>query len=121
MIKLNPARDGTGGRRRTRSRSRGVAGLAVLALGVGGVAGVLEPTAAGASSHREAPLVSADPTIDNTDTYAFVSPDRPDSVTLVANWVPFEEPAGGPNFYPFATDAQYDIHIDNNGDAAPDV
>jgi hypothetical protein len=76
---------------------------------------------ADASSHREAPLVSADPTIDNTDTYAFVSPDTKDTVTLVANWVPFEEPAGGPNFYPFATDAQYDINIDSNGDAKPDL
>jgi hypothetical protein len=93
----------------------------VLVLGVGGAAALLEPTVVEASSHREAPLVSSDPTIDNTDTYAFVSPDRPDSVTLVANWVPFEEPAGGPNFYPFATDAQYDIHVDNNGDAKPDL
>ena len=51
-----------------------------------------------ASSHREAPLIADDPVADTTDTYAFVSPDKPDTVTLVGNWVPLEEPAGGPNF-----------------------
>jgi hypothetical protein len=55
-----------------------------------------------ASSHREAPLASADPQIDATDLYAFVSPDAPDTVTLISNWIPFETPAGGPNFYPWA-------------------
>ena len=79
------------------------------------------PTAEWRSSHREAPLIAADPQVDNTDLYAFVSPDEPDTVTLVANWIPFEEPNGGPNFYPFATDARYDINIDNNGDAQADV
>src|SRR5262245_40529085 len=82
---------------------------------------VLGPSGATASSHREAPLVAADPAIDNTDLYAFVSPERPDYVTFVANWVPFEEPNGGPNFYPFATDARYNINIDNDGDALADV
>jgi hypothetical protein len=77
----------------------------------------LEPGAASASSHREAPLISGQPQYDNTDVYAFVSPDKPDTTTIVANWTPFEEPAGGPNFFPFAEDAQYDLHIDNNGDA----
>lgn len=77
----------------------------------------LEPGAASASSHREAPLISGTPQYDNTDVYAFVSPDKPDSTTIIANWIPFEEPAGGPNFFTFAEDAQYDIHIDNNGDA----
>ena len=47
-----------------------------------------------ASSHREAPLISADPLADNTDVYAFVSPDAPDTVTLIANWIPLEAPAG---------------------------
>src|SRR3954467_6294589 len=79
------------------------------------------PSAALASSHREAPLIAGDPRADNTDTYAFVSPDAPDTVTLVANWIPFEEPNGGPNFYPFATDARYNIYVDNNGDAKPDA
>jgi hypothetical protein len=77
----------------------------------------LEPGAASASSHREAPLISGHPRYDNTDVYAFVSPDDPETTTIIANWIPFEDPAGGPNFYPFADDAQYDIHIDNNGDA----
>jgi len=76
-----------------------------------------------ASSHREAPLISNDPTADNTDTYAFVSPDDADTVTLIANWYPFQEPAGGPNFYFWATEdqARYNIKIDNDGDAVPDI
>ena len=74
-----------------------------------------------ASSHREAPLITDDPEVDNTDLYAFVSPDNPDTTTLIANWLPFEEPSGGPNFFQFAEDAQYDINIDNNGDAQPDI
>ncbi|MBM7789737.1 DUF4331 domain-containing protein [Tenggerimyces flavus] len=90
------------------------------AVALGGLAG-LAPPAALASSHREAPLISGQPQYDNTDTYAFVSPDKPDTTTLVANWVPFEDPAGGPNFYRFATDAKYDIHIDNDGDAKADL
>jgi hypothetical protein len=105
----------------TRSRIRR-AGAAIAALGiVVGSAYLLGPTGATASSHREAPLVAADPAIDNTDVYAFVSPERPGYVSLVANWIPFEEPNGGPNFYPFATDARYNIYVDNNGDAKPDA
>ena len=100
---------------------KGLATLICGALAAGGLvaAGVatLEPGAASASSHREAPLISGQPQYDNTDVYAFVSPDHPDTTTIVANWIPFEEPAGGPNFFTFAEDAQYDIHIDNNGDA----
>jgi hypothetical protein len=76
---------------------------------------------AGASSHREAPLIAADPAVDNTDVYAFVSPDKPDTVTFVANWFGLQEPNGGPTFYPWATDANYDIHIDTNGNAKADV
>jgi len=74
-----------------------------------------------ASSHREAPLTAADPQIDNTDVYSFVSPDKPDTVTFVANWIPFEEPNGGPNFYPFAAGAHYDINVDNTGIGNPDI
>ena len=74
-----------------------------------------------ASSHREAPLISADPLADNTDVYAFVSPDAPDTVTLIANWIPLEAPAGGPNFYKFGDDVLYRINIDNNGDAEDDI
>jgi hypothetical protein len=98
-------------------------GAALAAVGVllaAGLAG-LGPSTANASSHREAPLVAADPAIDNTDLYAFVSPDRPGYLTFVANWIPFEEPDGGPNFYPFATDAAYNIYVDNDGDAKPDA
>jgi hypothetical protein len=75
----------------------------------------------GASSHREAPLISQDPVADNTDTYAFVSPDTPDTVTLVANWIPLELPAGGPNFSTFGDDVLYKVNVDNNGDAVADV
>ena len=81
----------------------------------------LGPNTALASSHREAPLIAADPAVDNTDFYAMASPDTPGSVMLVANFQPFEEPTGGPNFYPFATDAAYKINVDNDGDAKPDV
>jgi hypothetical protein len=73
------------------------------------------------SSHREAPEISKDPVADSTDVYAFVSPDKPDTVTLIANYVPLQEPAGGPNFYEFGDDVRYQIHIDNNGDGESDV
>ena len=74
-----------------------------------------------ASSHREAPLLAMDPTADNTDLYAFVSPDQPDTVTLIANFIPFQKPDGGPNFYSFDPNVVYEIHIDNNGDAVEDI
>jgi hypothetical protein len=74
-----------------------------------------------ASSHREAPEISQDPTADNTDLYAFVSPDNPDTVTIIANYYPAEDPAGGPNFYSFGDDVTYDIKIDNNHDAVEDI
>lgn len=73
------------------------------------------------SSHREAPEVSKDPVADNTDVYAFVSPDAPDTVTLVANFIPFQNPQGGPNFYEFGDDVLYQIHVSNKGDARADV
>ena len=73
------------------------------------------------SSHKEAPAISNDAAADNTDVYAFVSPDKPDTVTLIANFVPLEDPAGGPNFSEFGDDVLYEIHIDNNGDSVPDV
>jgi hypothetical protein len=72
---------------------------------------------AAASSHREAPLISRDQFADNTDTYAFVSPDRPDSVTLIGSWIPLQAPQGGPNYYTFADDVTYRLHVDNIGDA----
>ncbi len=85
------------------------------------VAGALGASLANASSHREAPAISKDPTADNTDVYAFRSPDKPDTVSFIASWSPLQEPAGGPTYYPWATDAAYDINIDNNGDAKPDI
>jgi hypothetical protein len=79
------------------------------------------PGTATASSHREAPLISQDPTADNTDLYAFVSPDKPDTATIIANWIPGEDPAAGPNYYTFSTSARYDIYVDKNGDGKPDT
>ena len=74
-----------------------------------------------ASSHREAPVISQDPAADNTDVYAFVSPDRPDTVTLIANYYPFQDPAGFPNFYRFGDDVAYDIHVDSTGGGFEDI
>src|SRR5437762_10545343 len=105
---------------RTALHSKGSLALTLAAFVAGAIALLLAvgpgPRAAKASSHREAPLIANDPTADNTDLYAFVSPDRPNTVTIVANYIPFEEPAGGPNFFNFDPNALYTIHIDNNGD-----
>jgi len=73
------------------------------------------------SSHREAPEISKDPVADSTDLYAFVSPDDPTTVTLIANYIPLQAPGGGPNFYEFGEDVLYEIHIDNTGDGNPDI
>jgi hypothetical protein len=73
------------------------------------------------SSHREAPEVAKDPVTDSTDLYAFVSPDNPDTVTIIANYVPLESPDAGPNFYEFGDDVLYEINIDNNGDGKPEI
>jgi hypothetical protein len=73
------------------------------------------------SSHREAPEISKDPVADSADLYAFVSPDRPDHVTIIANYVPLQGPDGGPNFYEFGDDVLYQIKVDNNGDGHADV
>jgi hypothetical protein len=99
---------------------RAVTTAAAVALAAAGIS-TLGPSASQASSHREAPLVAGEPRLDNTDVYAFVSPDNPNTVTLIANWIPFEETNGGPNFYAFATNTAYDINIDSDGDAQPDV
>ena len=74
-----------------------------------------------ASSHREAPLIIEDPTHDNTDVYVFRSPDNPNTVTIIANYIPLEEPSSAPNYYRFSDDGVYEIHIDNNGDAVEDI
>jgi hypothetical protein len=91
---------------------------AVLAALVGGL---YRTPVVEASSHREAPLIALDQYVDNTDVYAFVSPDRANTVTLIANYIPFEEPSGGPNFYRFDDNALYQIRIDNDGDAKVDL
>ena len=70
------------------------------------------------SSHREAPGISKDPVADSTDLYAFTSPDRPDMVTLIANYIPLEGPDGGPNFYNFGDDVLYEINVTNGGSVA---
>lgn len=67
-----------------------------------------------ASSHREAPLICYDPVADNTDLYAFRSPDDPNTITIIANYIPFEYPDGGPNYYTFGENVRYEIHIDND-------
>src|SRR5579862_7894333 len=73
------------------------------------------------SSHREAPEISKDPVADNADVYAFVSPDRPDTVTIISNFVPLQAPPGGPNFFEFGDDVLYSIFIDNDSDAEPEI
>src|SRR5690348_15059032 len=73
------------------------------------------------SSHREAPEIAKDPVADSTDVYAFVSPDQPGTVTLIANYIPLQGPAGGPNFYEFGDDVLYEIHIDNDGDGREEI
>ncbi|MGH3870422.1 MAG: DUF4331 domain-containing protein [Pseudonocardiaceae bacterium] len=98
------------------------AGLAFIATGAALATTALTlPLGANASSHREAPLIAGSPAVDNTDVYAFTSPDAPDTVTFIANWAPFSEPNGGPNFYPWAEGAHYDINIDSDGDAIPNI
>ncbi|HET8873478.1 MAG TPA: DUF4331 family protein, partial [Gaiellaceae bacterium] len=98
--------------------------LAVLGVVVAAsvlLVGKLAPAASQASSHREAPLIAEDPTADNTDLYAYRSTDAPNSLTVIANWIPAEDPAAGPNWYRFSERARYSINIDRNGDAKPDV
>ncbi len=98
-----------------RSAILGAATAAALA------AGTLAVTLAPGSSHREAPKILADPTADNTDVYAFTAPDAPGSLTVVANWIPMEEPAGGPYFGKLDPRARYYVKIDNTGDGRADV
>ncbi len=94
---------------------------ALAALGAAAATRGGSPQAASASSHREAPLISQDPTADNTDLYAFVSPDKPSTATIISNWIPGEDPAAGPNYYTFSPTARYDIYADMNGDGKPDI
>src|SRR5256714_3880813 len=97
-----------------------VAGAAAAAVAVALARGPA-PQAGNASSHREAPLIAEDPSADNTDLYAFRSPDKADTFTIVSNWIPGEDPAAGPNYYTFSPSARYNIYLDRNGDGKPDV
>jgi Domain of unknown function (DUF4331) len=94
---------------------------AFLVTGLVLVAALASTSPTFASSHREAPGITEDPVADLTDVYGFVSPDRPDTTTLVMNVNPFELPAGGPNFHKFGDDVLYELKVDNNGDAVEDV
>jgi Domain of unknown function (DUF4331) len=98
-----------------RSKALGAASAAALLAGSLAVSGVF------GSSHREAPGILKDPTADNTDVYAYTAQDAPDSLTVVANWIPLADPAGGPNFFPLDEDAKYYVKIDNTGDGYEDV
>src|SRR3954454_2670410 len=98
-----------------RSTILGAATAAALA------AGTLAVTISPGSSHREAPKILADPTAEHTDVYAFSAPDAPGSLTVVADWIPMEEPAGAHYFGKLAPKAGYYVRIDNAGDGRPDV
>ena len=125
MSNAPPPIDTSQGHRRR--LGRGVAFGSLAALVAGAFAVDAGPFGASASSHREAPIIAGDPRADNTDLYAFVSPDDPTMVTIVSNWIPFEEPNGGPNFYDWAdstnsgSNTTYTIKVDSDGDAKPDL
>jgi type 1 fimbria pilin len=97
----------------------GAVGLLTAAAVVG--AATLGPGNGTASSHREAPLIAEDPSADLTDLYAFRSPDRPSTVTILANVVPGEDPGAGPNWYTFSPNARYNLKVDTDGDARANV
>jgi len=94
---------------------------AAIASAAIGAAVTLGPGDGTASSHREAPLIADDPAADITDVYAFRSPDKPGTVTILANVIPGEDPAAGPLWYTFSPGARYNLKIDTTGDVRPDV
>jgi hypothetical protein len=98
-----------------------VGAVALVAVAVAVLVRGPAPEASTASSHREAPLISEDPTADNTDLYAFRSNDAPNSLTIISNWIPAEDPAAGPNYWKFSASARYNVYIDRTGDAKPDI
>jgi hypothetical protein len=97
-----------------------VAVLLVVAAAIAGAA-KLGPGVGTASSHREAPLIAEDPAADLTDVYAFRSPDKPNTVTILANVIPGEDPAAGPNWFTFSPSARYELKIDTDGNARPNL
>jgi hypothetical protein len=101
-------------------RLRRTTALMASVAAAAGAGGIIT-TLSNGSSHREAPLTALDPTGDDTDVYAFKAPDAANALTIVANWIPFEDPAGGPNFYRFDDRASYYLNVDNTGDGRYDV
>lgn len=104
---------------------RTIGALIALAAVTAAISGLLAyrqgPGAATASSHRESPLLAFDSQADNTDIYFFVSPDRPDTATLIANYIPSQGPGSAPEYYRFGDDVLYEMHLDNDGDAEEDI
>ncbi len=94
---------------------------AALTIASGLTMSTLNPVVASASSHREAPAIAEDQFADNTDVYTFISPENPDKLVIVANYVPLLIPSSGPNFYKFSDNVAYDLHVNNNGDAKDDL
>ncbi|HEV8157770.1 MAG TPA: DUF4331 family protein, partial [Pyrinomonadaceae bacterium] len=107
----------------TATIARYITKISALAVMAGLMAGVILVPSARASSHRDSPFISEDPAADNTDVYAFVSTEtgRSDYVTVLSNFVPLQEPANGPNFYKLSDFVNYEILIDVDGDAQPDL
>ena len=103
------------------NRSRLASALGKLGVGLSVI--VLVAPIATASSHREAPFIAGQAQVDGTDLYMFRSyeANRDQFVTILANYQPFQDPQGGPNFFPFSPNGLYEIHIDNNGDAIEDL
>src|SRR3954471_4009683 len=93
----------------------------IHSLAIAGVTLGAGALTASASSHREAPAIAEDQYADNTDVYAFISPGDANNLVIVADYVPLLLPSSGPNFYKFSDNARYEVHIDNDGDAVPDI
>ena len=107
-------------RPRISRRLHAIANGALAAAMILGASLLSSSTTSQASSHREAPLISQDPSADNTDTYFFVSPTNPNNVVLVGSWIPMEGPEGAPNYFEWGNGVNYQLHIDNDGDAKDD-
>lgn len=103
------------GREISRHGGKAAIGLAII------VASAIAIPFSNGSSHREAPNIMLDPSADNTDTYAFTAPDAPGDITVVANWIPGQVPANGPNFFRFDNRARYYINFDNTGEGDADI
>jgi hypothetical protein len=108
-------------RKKAITLKRPLAIIGTLAATAGLLAATLSAPLASASSHREAPMIGNDPAADGTDVYAFVSPDKPDTVTMIMNVWPFEAPMGGPNFFGFDPKVRYNLHIAQAGHNKDDI